>query len=84
MCMREFVQTHRSVKQLLAFWRDVSACCVVEVFGRYTRLFCGYAGLFFEDVEGSCADEQTPYIHRPLLQESPTQEGPILKREFTI
>ena len=37
------------------------------------QIYRGYTGPIFEDVEGSLADEQTPYIHRPLLQKSPTQ-----------
>ena len=62
----------------------------VGLFYRYTQLCCRYIGLFLEDVEGnfcgdaglfdgyledSFADEQTPYIHRPLLQKSSTLQG---------
>jgi len=82
--MCEFVYTRRSEQQLLAFWCDVTARFCVGFFCRNAGLFCGYTGLFFEDVHGSCADKQTPYIHRPLLQKCPAQQRLILERHLII
>ena len=62
----------------MAFWRAATAFLLI------VGLFCGYTGLFLGNMEGCFTDKQTPYIHRPLLQKSPTQQGPILKTDFTI
>ena len=85
MCVCVCIHTQRSEEQLLAFWRAATAFLqIVGLFCGYTGLFCGYTGLFWENIESCFADEQTPYIHRPLLQKKPTQQRLILKTDLTI
>ena len=67
--------------QHLAFCRAVTACFFVGFVCRYTGLFCRYTGLFFGDVEGSFADEQTPYIHRPFVAKRALQNRGSFSKE---
>ena len=68
-CVCVCIHTQRSEEQLLAFWRAATAFLLI------VGLFCGYTGLFLGNMEGCFADEQTLYIHRPLLQEKTYTTG---------
>ena len=68
-CVCVCIHTQRSEEQLLAFWRAATAFLLI------VGLFCGYTGLFLGNMEGCFADEQTLYIHRPLLQKKTYTTG---------